>query len=263
MNLITINCFIFALIVLSIGSYVAAFTARWPIKNNYLWKREAHSLLSLPFNTRPPKQISTIRSHCFQCHHSLTWTDIIPLLSYLMLRGKCRYCQTKISSRYPMIELLHLICCLPLFWVFHDTYQLALHTLLISTLITAAAIDIEHQLIPDECSTIALACALLINLPSKMLQSSVLGMIIGYGLVYALRWFYLTFRGQEGIGLGDAKIIAALGTWLGLSGLAPLLLCASLSGILYTVLISRNRSNHMAFGPFLILSAMLVFYFSL
>lgn len=260
---ITIDCFLYAFIVLSIGSYAAAFTARWPIKNFYLWEKEAYLLLSLPFCKSPPDKIDKKRSHCFQCHNPLTWKDIIPLLSYLILRGKCRYCHTKISSRYPVIELLHLICCLPLFWVFHDTYQLALHTLLICTLITAAAIDLEHQLIPDECSTIALACALLINLPSKMLESSVLGMIIGYGLVYVLRWFYLTFRGQEGIGLGDAKIIAALGAWLGLSALTPLLLCASLSGILYTVLIKRNRSKYMAFGPFLILSAMLVFYFNL
>jgi leader peptidase (prepilin peptidase)/N-methyltransferase len=261
MNLITINWSLYALIVLCIGSYAAAFSARWPIKNSYLWEKDAHSFLSLPFNKVPPDKISASRSHCFQCHHPLTWKDLIPLLSYLLLKGKCRYCKGAISYHYPAVELLHLVFCLPLFWMFTDTYYLALHTLLVSVLITSATVDLEHQLIPDECSTIALACSLLINLHSKMLESSVLGMIIGYGLVYILRWFYLTFRGQEGIGLGDAKIIAVLGAWLGVSGLTPLLLCASLSGILYNVLSNRNGAKYMAFGPFLIFSAMLVFYF--
>lgn len=263
MNMITINWILYSLAILSIGSYAAAFTTRWPVKNIYLWEKEAHNFLSLPFNKIPPDNIRKNRSHCFQCHHLLTWQDLIPLISYLALKGRCRYCHMGISCRYPAIESLHLICCLPLFWVFTDTYQLTLHTLLFSALITAATIDLEHQLIPDECSTITLTCALLLNLSTNTLESSVLGMIIGYGFVYTLRWFYLTFRGQEGIGLGDAKIIAALGAWLGLSNLAPLLLCASLSGILYTVIVNRNESKYMAFGPFLIFSAMLVFYFSL
>ena len=262
MNPITIEWFLYALIVLSIGSYAAAFTAKWPIRNNYLWEKEAHLLLSLPFSKSLPDEIDKKLSHCFQCNHPLAWKDLIPLLSYVMLKGRCRYCKTAISYRYPAVEFLHLVCCLPLLWVFSDIYQLTLHTLLVSTLITAAAVDLEHQLIPDECSTIALACALLINLPTNTLESSILGMIIGYGLVYILRWTYLTFRGQEGIGLGDAKIIAVLGAWLGISDLTTLLLCASLSGILYTVLMNRNGSKYMAFGPFLIFSAMMVFYFS-
>ncbi|WP_417560861.1 prepilin peptidase [Marinomonas sp.] len=261
MNLITINWVLYLSVVLSMGSYAAAFTARWPIKNIYLWEKEAHALLLLPFNKQPPNKISVKRSHCFQCHHPLTWQDLIPLLSYLLLKGKCRYCKAAISYRYPSIEFLHLAFCLPLPWIFSDIYQLALHTLLISALLTATVIDLEYQLIPDECSIIALACALLINLSNNTLETSVLGMIVGYGLIYTLRWFYLTFKGQEGIGLGDAKIIAVLGAWLGLLGLPPLLLCASLSGILYTVLTNRSGAKYMAFGPFLIFSAMLVFYF--
>ncbi|UTV97761.1 prepilin peptidase [Marinomonas rhizomae] len=263
MWLTSINWFLYTLVVLSIGSYAAAFTVRWPIKNIYLWEKEAHALLQLPFSKHLPANINNNRSFCFDCHFPLSWQDLIPLLSYIMLKGKCRYCQSRISYRYPAIEFLHLIGSFPLLFIFDDTYQLILHTLLVSVLITAAVIDLEHQLIPDECSTIALACALLINLPTNRIESSVLGMIIGYGLIYVLRWFYLTFRNQEGIGLGDAKIIAALAAWLGFSGLAPLLLCASLSGILYTVLINRSRAKYMAFGPFLIFSAMMVFYFSL
>jgi leader peptidase (prepilin peptidase)/N-methyltransferase len=117
-----------------------------------------------------------------------------------------------------------------------------------------------HKLIPDECSTIILVCGLLLHLLSNTLENSVLGMLIGYNLIFTLRWLYLTFRKQEGIGLGDVKLIAALGAWLGFSSLAPLLLCASLAGILYTLLFNKDGSKHVAFGPFLILSGMLMFY---
>jgi leader peptidase (prepilin peptidase) / N-methyltransferase len=260
MKTVLIEWLLYALTVMSIGSYAAAFTARWPVKNAYLWKKEAFELLSLPFNTPPPMQVSQKRSHCFQCHQTLVWQDLIPLLSYLLLKGKCRYCKSTISYRYPTIEFLHLTCCFPLLWLTHDIYQLTLQTLLISCLITSTAIDIEHKLIPDECNMLALGCALLLHASSNTLEYSVFGMLIGYSLVYIIRWFYMAVRKCEGIGLGDAKLIAALGAWLGFPSLAPLLLCASLSGILYTVLLKRNGSNHMAFGPFLIFSAMLVFY---
>jgi leader peptidase (prepilin peptidase)/N-methyltransferase len=260
MNTFILEWFFYTLTVLSIGSYSAAFISRWPMKHAYLWEKEAHDFLSLPFNNLPPVQISNTRSHCSHCRQILKWQDLIPLLSYLLLKGKCRYCQKKISSHYPTIELLHLVFCLPLLWLYEDVYQLTLQTVLVSALITAACIDVVHELIPDECSTIILACGLLLHLLSNTLENSVLGMLIGYSLIFILRWLYLTFRKQEGIGLGDVKLIAAIGAWLGFSSLAPLLLCASLTGILYTLLFNKDGSKHIAFGPFLILSGMLMFY---
>ena len=259
----TLDWLLYTIFILCIGSYAAAFTVRWPIKNNYLWEKEAHTFLSLPFHQKPPDSLNSRRSFCLQCHHFLNWKDLVPLLSYLFLKGRCRYCQSKISVRYFVIESLHLLVCLPLLFFFQDPYLLILHTLLISALLSSAVIDSEHQLIPDECSTFTLACALLINLSSNTLENSVLGMIVGYAVICAIRAFYLSYRKQEGIGLGDAKIIAALGAWIGIEGLAPMLLCASLSGILYTLLINKNWSNYLAFGPFLIFSSLLVFYFNL
>ncbi len=252
--------FSYVLIVLSLGSYSAAFTVRWPIKNLYLWQKEAHQLLSLPF-TEKENFLNKTRSHCLSCHHPLIWRDLIPLVSYLFLLGKCHYCKQPISYRYPAIELLHLILCLPLMWLFQDPYQLLLHTLLVSSLITAAAIDAEYKLIPDECTVVIFACALLIHIDKQTLESSILGLLIGYGFLYLLHWFYLNIRKQEGMGLGDVKLVGALGSWLGLTGLAPLLLYASLIGILYTAALNKNKMEQIAFGPFLILSSVLVFYF--
>ena len=260
MNMTTIECLLYVLLISSLGSYAAAFTIRWPVKNHYLWRKEAHALLSLPFTTKEPEIVLKRRSQCMHCHQLLVWQDLIPILSYLLLKGKCRACKKRICYRYPVIESLHLACCLPLLWLTDDIYQLVLQTIVISSLITSAAIDFEHQLLPDECTVLVLACALLWHLSTNTLHNSVLGMLIGFSLIYALRQLYLVIKKCEGIGLGDAKLIAALGAWLGLSNLSALLLCASLSGILYNMLLSRNGSKPMAFGPFLIFSALLIFY---
>lgn len=263
MLLTTLEYFLFMATVLSLGSFSAAFSTRWPIKQAYLWEKEAHFALTLPFNKPPPEQMQNIRSCCKNCGQKLLWYDLTPLVSYLILKGKCRHCAYRISFHYPVIELLHLICCLPLLLTYENAYPLLLQTLLISALITAATIDREYMLIPDECNIVILSCALLFHLSTRTLESSVIGMLMGYSLIYSLRWSYQRFRHKEGIGLGDAKLVAALSAWLGISYLAPLLLCASLMGILYTLAFNKSGTQHMAFGPFLIFSAMMVFYLTL
>jgi len=260
MNTIGIELFFYVIFILSLGSYSAAFSVRWPAKCFNLWYREAHELLSIPFINSNEASMRTIRSKCNHCSHLLAWFDLFPIISFLVLKGKCRYCKHTISYRYPAIETLHLALCLPLIWFSLDTPSLILQSILISALITAAIIDLEHKLIPDECCVVILICALLIHLMSTTLESSVLGMLVGYCFTYILRYIYVTFRKQEGIGLGDVKLISILGAWLGISNLAPLLLCASSAGILYTIAFNKNGSEQIAFGPFLIFSGMIVFY---
>lgn len=259
MNTAGIELLFYIIFTLSLGSYSAAFSVRWPTRCFYLWRKEAHDLLSIPFIDSNKDSIKT-RSRCNHCSHLLASRDLIPVLSFLLLKGKCRHCKRPISYRYPAIELLHLLLCLPLIWFSLDMYSLILQTILISALITAAVIDLEHQLIPDECCFVTLICALLVHLMNETLENSVLGMLIGFSFIYILHQGYMMFRRQEGIGLGDTKLIAALGAWLGISNLASLLLCASLTGILYTVVFNKNVSEQMAFGPFLIFSGIIVFY---
>lgn len=249
---------LYSLFILSLGSYSAALSVRWPAKAWVHWRQEAHQILSLPFRHAAPKNKGK-RSRCPHCQHTLAWFDLIPLLSFFFLQGRCRYCSQAISYRYPTIEALHLICCLPLLWFSPDTASIVLNALLISSLITLATIDIEHKLIPDVCCVTLLACALLTHLIHQTLESSVLGLLIGYGFAYALHWGYKAIRGEDGIGLGDVKLIAAIGAWLGIFELAPMLLCASLSGILYNIIFSK-QTDPVPFGPFLVSSAVLVFY---
>lgn len=250
---------LYGLFFLSLGSFSAAFSVRWPAKVFLSWQQEAHQILSIPFQNTSLTD-DTKRSQCPTCKHTLAWFNLIPLLSYFLLKRRCRYCMQTISYRYPAIEALHLIFCLPLLWIHPDTKLLVLHALLLSSFITLAVIDAEHKLIPDECCVVILACALSINLINQTLESSVLGLLIGYGSIYALHWGYKAVRGKDGIGLGDVKLIAAIGAWLGIFELAPMLLCASLSGILYNATLNKKDSGSVPFGPFLIFSAILVFY---
>lgn len=262
-NIEVLQWLLYGVLSLSIGSFSAAYTLRWPVKFDYLCSKEAHEYLSIPFEQLPHYSANQTRSHCPKCNHSLLWKDLLPVISFVLLKGRCRYCYNTISYRYPLIECIHLACCYPLLWIYDDFYQITLLTIMISALITAAVIDGEHSLIPDECTAVIAMCALLSHFFLNTLNNSVLGMLAGYGTIMVLRWFYIRHRKVEGIGLGDAKLVAALGAWVGLTKLAPLLLCASFGGILYTVFIRKNNPNPLAFGPFLILSAILVYIFFL
>lgn len=257
---ITFFCFV----ILCFGSFSALFTVRWPRLTLYLWQKEAHDILEIPLNNPEPKDIASGRSHCESCQHVLRWVDLIPILSYLMLRGRCRYCNETISSRYALIEGAFLLTCAPLLLTCHSLSELIFNSIIICSLLTAAIIDFEHNLIPDECCAIAIACAFLLQIHSINLPNAVLGMLVGYGFIYGLRWIYLKIRQIEGIGLGDAKLFATLGAWLGAFNLATLLLYASVIGIMYFLLFKRRYNHPIPFGPFLVLSGVLhYFYLSL
>lgn len=255
------NLLLYASTLLCLGSFAALFSIRWPRTNQYLAEKEAHEILSQKFTRARPKSISFGRSQCMHCLHSLSWKDTIPLISFVLLRGQCRYCSHSISSRYWAIEALFLIVCLPLFFQCSGTYQLLLTTLIISSLLMAAIIDYEHQLIPNECCGLAIAAAFFLNIGTVNLNSSVLGAIFGYGIIYLLRELYLHFRNTEGIGLGDAKLLAVLGAWLYVDHLFTTLLYASLLGILYTAVCHKKERQNIPFGPFLTLSGIVHFYY--
>jgi len=251
----------FVLIILCIGSFAALFIIRWPRLSEYLWQKEAHDTLGIPFESTMPKGISDGRSRCESCYSPLPWKDLIPILSYCLLQGRCRHCHMKISPLYVLIESACLCICLPLLLTCHDLMTLALNSLLICSLFTAAIIDYQHQLIPDECCLIALAAALFLGIHSDALENTVLGMIVGYSALYLLRWGYLKLRNIEAIGLGDVKLLATLGAWLGVLHLTTLLLYAILMGILYISLYREKNKEPIPFGPFLFLSGIIHYYY--
>ncbi|WP_455812573.1 prepilin peptidase [Pseudomonas graminis] len=207
------------------------------------------------------------RSYCPHCQMSLTVRDNIPLFSWLWLRGRCRGCREAISWRYPAIESLSLLIALLLASQL-PAGALLLAALLLSWLLLALAIiDSMHFLLPDSLTLSLLWAGLLCHLagvlPSASLEQGITGAASGYGLFWLLAWCYQIVRGEEGLGRGDAKLLAAGGAWLGWQALPSLLLLASSLGIavfmLARLLVKRPLSARLPFGPALAVAIWIIF----
>jgi len=205
-------------------------------------------------------------SHCPQCQTPLKWRDNIPLISWLRLQGRCRHCRQRIAVRYPLMEGVTLLLTLAVSAIFPCGPLLLAALLLSWLLLPLMVIDAEHQLLPDLLTLGLLWLGLLANLlawlPAVTLHASVAGAITGYGVLALLAhgWYWL--RGKEALGLGDAKLLAALGAWLGWQRLPELLLLASIGGIgwalMARLLWRRPLSAALPFGPFLAVAGWLL-----
>lgn len=205
-------------------------------------------------------------SHCPQCHTALRWHDNIPVLSWFRLRGRCFYCHQRISWRYPFTEALTLLLTLLTALRYPAEPQLLAALLFSWILLALAGIDAQHQLLPDSLTQLLLWLGLLVNLagwmPRLSLYDCVAGAIAGYLSLALLAKGYRLFRGKEALGLGDAKLLAACGAWLGWQALPELLLIASLSGTVWALLANlcyqRSLRRPLPFGPFLAAAAWLL-----
>ncbi|WP_394183989.1 prepilin peptidase [Marinomonas posidonica] len=255
----SIHYTLYLIFILSLGSFSGSYCYRWPKQQHLTWQKEARLILGLP-----PKHIncccSSNFSQCPSCQHRLSIWELIPIVSFVLHQRRCRHCHQPISVRYTIIEVAHLITGAALPFFIHEMFALILYSLLISALITASFVDIEHYLLPDECLLVAIICAFLTQLHSDQLSDHVLGAIIGFLAIYCLRSLYYWVRKQTGIGLGDAKLMAVLGAWLGIFHLPDILVCACILGILYTVISKRHEAKLIAFGPFLTFSSIFLFY---
>ena len=262
MEFTVLNIVIYAAFCLCLGSAMTAYVVRTPKYEEYTWRKEAHQFLDIPFNESSPLGFHSGRSQCPNCHNKLKAYDLIPIFSYLITKGQCRYCHTKISIKYPLTELACLVSCLPLLMINLPLAPLMITTVIITTLIGISIIDWQHQWIPDHASLLILGLGLTLNLllSEVALYQSVLGMLIGYLLIVSIRQIYLTLRKIEAIGLGDAKLLAALGAWQGLENLFYILFFASILGVLYAILNKQGRHQSMAFGPFLCASAFMTYF---
>jgi leader peptidase (prepilin peptidase) / N-methyltransferase len=197
------------------------------------------------------------RSACPHCNHQITALENIPVISYLLLRGKCASCKAPISPRYPVIELLTGVLSAFLVWRFGSGFA-GLATLLFAYLLIAMTfIDADTQLLPDDLTLSLLWCGLLVNLNGTFvaLPDAVIGAVAGYLSLWTIFWLFKLVTGKEGMGYGDFKLLAALGAWLGWSMLPIILLLSSavgaVVGILLIVLTKRSRDNPIPFGPYL------------
>ena len=197
------------------------------------------------------------RSRCPACGHQINALENIPIVSYLLLRGKCSGCSAPISLRYPLIEAATGLLSAYIAWHFGPTLQAAGALLLVWALIALTTIDFDTQLLPDSITLPLLWIGLAFNLANTYtdLSSAVLGAMIGYLCLWLVFWAFKLATGKEGMGYGDFKLLAALGAWLGWQMLPAIILLSSVVGavvgISLIVIARRGRHVPIPFGPFL------------
>lgn len=221
------------------------------------WHTQCADLRGETENELPPLNLSKPRSRCPDCAHQITALENIPILSYLLLRGRCSSCGTGISLRYPLIELLTGMLSAYVAWHFGFGWASLGALIMVWSLIALAAIDFDTQLLPDAITMPLLWLGLAFNLNGVMtdLPSSVLGAMVGYLSLWSVFWLFKLATGKEGMGYGDFKLLAALGAWLGWQMLPVIILLSSIVGALVGIgLIAfarHGRNNPIPFGPYL------------
>ena len=208
---------------------------------------------------RLPAEASIVkpRSQCPYCHHPIRNCDNIPLISFILLRGKCRDCGAKISWRYPVVELITAVLALLLFLKFGLTLKFLILFIFTAVLIVITFIDLDHQIIPDIITLpgiplFFLAAIFLVKIPW---MEALIGLLIGGGVLFAIAFVYELLTKREGMGGGDIKLLAMIGGFLGWKSLIFILLFSSFSGAIVgiTAMIIQKQDMKYAvpFGPFL------------
>lgn len=248
------------------GSFLNVVIHRLPKMMERDWHTQCAELRG---ENIPESEVLTLampRSRCPECGHAITALENIPLLSWLFLRGKCSACQTRISSRYPIVEALTGLFCALAASHFGPSWAAIGGLLLICGLITLSFIDFDTQLLPDSITLPLLWFGLLFNLFGTYtdIQSAVIGAMGGYLSLWSVYWGFKLATGKEGMGYGDFKLLAALGAWLGWQVLPLTILLSSLLGaivgIALIVLAKRGRNVPIPFGPYLAAAGLLALF---
>ena len=246
-----------AVIGLLVGSFLNVVIHRLPKMMDNDWRAQCAELHGQATPDTEALSLSVPRSRCPQCGHPITALENIPVISWLVLRGKCSACRAPISSRYPIVEALTSLLSILAAVHFGFGWAAAGALLLIWGLIALTFIDYDTQLLPDSITLALLWAGLLLNLFGTYtdLQSAVVGAMLGYLSLWSVYWGFKLVTGKEGMGYGDFKLLAALGAWLGWQTLPLIILLSSLVGALLgialIVLAKRGRNVPIPFGPYL------------
>jgi leader peptidase (prepilin peptidase)/N-methyltransferase len=223
------------------------------------WTQQCRELLEKDEQTDQDQTFNLMfpGSRCPNCNHKITLWENIPILSYILLKGRCSECSQKISIRYPIIEFATAVLSITIAWHFGFSWQTLCALLLTWALISLSMIDFDHKLLPDNIVLPFLWLGLLININGVFtdLQSAVIGAIAGYLSLWSIFWIFKLITGKEGMGYGDFKLLALFGAWLGWQYLLQIVLLSSLVGailgIALIVIFGRDRSIPIPFGPYL------------
>lgn len=245
---------------LLVGSFLNVVILRLPRIIEAAWRTECCEFLDIMPASEPdttPHNLVRPGSSCPHCGHKITPIENIPLLSYLLLRGRCSGCNDRISLRYPLVELLCAALTLLVAYRFGINAGMVFACLFTWALLSLSFIDIDHQLLPDNITLPFLWLGLLCNYFGLFtdLHSSLLGAVAGYVIFWLVMQVFKLVTGREGLGLGDLKLLAMLGAWTGWQALATIIFVSSLAGSLvglYLIVFHRRqRTAPISFGPYL------------
>ena len=243
---------------LAFGSFLNVVVHRLPIMLLRQWRAEALEVLDI----RPPAgalfNLLLPLSQCPVCRVPVAPKDNVPVLSWLMLRGRCRHCAARIALRYPLVEIAGAVLLLTAlgYWGYSGT-ALAYYGLLLA-LLALALIDFDTLLLPDQITLpllwAGLAAALWLD-GGPSIAEAIVGGAAGYLVLWAFYWGHRLITGREGMGRGDFKLLAALGAWLGWQGVLPVVLVASVLGVVFALVAilrgTATRATPIPFGTFL------------
>jgi leader peptidase (prepilin peptidase) / N-methyltransferase len=255
---------------LAVGSFLNVVVYRLPVMLDRQWREQCaeYAAGAAAAATRPaapgePFNLIVPRSACPSCKAPITVLQNIPLLSWLMLRGRCARCGQPISARYPLVEALTGILSAAVAWKFGFGWPAAAALTLTWFLIALTFIDVDHQLLPDSLTLPLLWIGLTISLWGPQgdaplpvdVRSSLIGAAAGYVSLWSVYHLFRLLTGKEGMGYGDFKLFAALGAWLGWQMLLPVILIAAVVGAVVGIaahsIRGESRATPIAFGPFL------------
>lgn len=221
------------------------------------WAQQCADLRADKVEALPRYNIVTPRSACVHCGHKITALENIPLMSYVLLRGRCSQCRAPISLRYPAVELLSAIISGYIAWHFGYGFAAFAALAFTWTMIVLAFIDMDTQLLPNDITVPFIWAGLLVNLaePFTDIRSAVLGAVAGYIALWSIYWAFKLVTGREGMGYGDFKLLAAIGAWLGWQMLPLVILVSSIPGTVVGIFLiavtKRGRHEPIPFGPYL------------
>ena len=254
-----ITILLFSLLV---GSFLNVVILRLPIMMFRDWKKECAEVDSLPAhpaldNLDQPYNLIKPDSHCPGCHSPVKAWQNIPLLSYLLLKGRCGHCQRHIGFRYPAVELATAVLSTVLVGFFPWGWPLAAMVMFTWLLVTMSVIDMDHKILPDILTLGLLWLGLIANAFGLFtdLHSSVWGAVAGYLSLWSVFWIFKLITGKEGMGYGDFKLLAALGAWLGYQYILIIILLSSVVGAVVGIagilIQGRDKDIPIPFGPYL------------
>jgi leader peptidase (prepilin peptidase) / N-methyltransferase len=257
---------VLAVLGLCIGSFLNVVIHRLPLMLEAGWRRESAEMLDVTVDEPTPLTLSKPRSRCPSCGHTITWHENIPVLSWLWLRGRCAACKTPISLRYPFIELLTGVLFAAVGWRFGATPVALLWCSFCAVLVALAGIDWDTTLLPDNMTLPLLWAGLVASafgwtIP---LDDALWGAVAGYLSLWSVYWIFKLATGKEGMGYGDFKLLAALGAWLGLKMVLPIVLAASIIGAVVGIVMklaaTLREGRYVPFGPFLAGAGLVVMF---